>query len=497
MGKTEPVAAQGPPTLSRQGVWTRLKSVPREVIAAAALLVLYLSVYSGRFYSPDGMLMFRQAEALVFDHSIHLEHPVWGFGPIRESAYGIGLSLVYAPFVALTGLFVQHAPTSPTLVIGGQADWAFYTQELYHDPIYRFIAPIHIVIAVAAVWMVARLVLAFGFGRREALWAMAFCGVASPWLIYSRGDFAQPLEGLCWVAAFLCALKRGRGAEAGLAFAVFYAILTRPVEGSMLAAVCLVLVIPRWSVTIATAVGGATGIAATVLVDLARFGWPIHSGYPSDVGWTASPAGLAGLLWSPARGLIWWFPALLLAPVGFVVLWRFHRRLAASIGLASIALFLSSGFWSVWWGGLDWGPRLMLPGIPVLAALAGIGMTRVPSPVGIAAAAVGFLTCAPALILDIFRGYGTQAGTPSGSFDWLNYPPNQFLTWLQHRSATDILGRPLLHGDVDIYWAHVSEYKLVLAVAVLAELALLFVFIRGHSSRLRDRGRPGGRLPAG
>jgi hypothetical protein len=390
--------------------------------------------------------------------------------------------------VAVVGLFVQHVPLSPITLTGGQADWGFYTQELYHDPIYRFVAPIHAVIAVVGVWLVARLVLAMGFGRREALWAMALCGLASPWLIYSRGDFAQPLEGMCWVAAFVCALKPGRAYAAGLGFAIFYAILTRPVEGAILAAACLILVLPRLSQSIAAVAGGAAGLAATLLVDLARFGWPIQSGYGANVGWTTSPVGLAGLLWSPARGLLWWFPAMLLAAIVVAIMWRSHRRLVLSSTFAFIALLFSSGFWSVWWGGLDWGPRLMLPGIPLMAALAGVAMTRLPAVVGALAAAVGLITNAPALVLDVIRGYGAQAGGASGSFDWQSYPPVQFASWLQHRSGTDIIGRPQLRGDVDIYWAHLSQYRLIGLAAVVLELLLLFALLQSW----RLTARPGG-----
>jgi len=467
---------------------SRLRRVPSEVVAAMALLVFYASVYSGRFYSPDGMVMFRQAEALVFDHSIHLRHPVWGLAPITDSAYGLGLSLVYAPLIAVVGLFAEHAPPSPTVVVGGQADWAFYTQELYHDPIYRFIAPIHLVIAVATVWLVARLVLALGFGRRESLWAMALCGLASPWLIYSRGDFAQPLEGLCWVGALLCGLKPGRAYTAGLGFAVFYAILTRPVEGCILAAACVLLVLPRVAPVIATVAGGASGLAASVAVDLARFGWPLQSGYDPHAGWTAGLVGLAGILWSPARGLLWWFPAILMVPVGIAFMWRARRRFAVVSALASVAIFLSSGLWWFWWGGLDWGPRLILPGIPLLAALAGIGVSRLPSVVGVLAGAVGFVTCAPALILDLMRGYGSQAGTASGSFDWQSYPPVQFVSWLHHRSGLDIIGRPQLRGDVDIFWAHLPQYRLIgLAAIVLEVVLLLALFQSWRQARLDER----------
>src|SRR5258708_17475692 len=128
---------------------------------------------------------------------------------------------------------------------------------------YRYGAAVRGVIAGASAWLGARVVLALGFGRREMLWSMVFVGLASPLLIYSRGDFAQPLEGLCWLIALLCALKRGRWYTLALGFVVFYAILTRPVEGSILAAGCFVLVVGKRNHTIATVAGGAAGGGGT------------------------------------------------------------------------------------------------------------------------------------------------------------------------------------------------------------------------------------------
>src|SRR5258708_36321525 len=90
-----------------------LRRIPIEALVTLALLIVYTVVYSGRFYSPDGMVMFRQAESIVFDHSIHFRYPVWGLGPINDSSYGIGLSLVYVPLLAGLRAVLPHPPPLP------------------------------------------------------------------------------------------------------------------------------------------------------------------------------------------------------------------------------------------------------------------------------------------------------------------------------------------------------------------------------------------------
>jgi hypothetical protein len=65
--------------------------------------------------------------------------------------------------------------------------------------------------------------------------------------------------------------------------------------------------------------------------------------------------GLAGILVSPARGLLWWAP---LALVGIAVALRSERRDARIVAVTLLAnLLFLAGFFK-WWGGVGNGPRL-------------------------------------------------------------------------------------------------------------------------------------------
>ena len=46
-------------------------------LAAVALGALYLAVMSGHMFSMDGLYMERQAYALVFEHSVRFQAPLW------------------------------------------------------------------------------------------------------------------------------------------------------------------------------------------------------------------------------------------------------------------------------------------------------------------------------------------------------------------------------------------------------------------------------------
>jgi len=97
-------------------------------------------------------------------------------------------------------------------------------------------------------------------------------------------------------------------------------------------------------------------------------------------------AGLAGLLFSPSRGLLVYSPVLLfLAPA--VWLWRRARRgrVVGACALFAAAHVLVHAVWPIWWGGDCFGPRLLaetLPGlvlllVPLLEWLERIRLARV------------------------------------------------------------------------------------------------------------------------
>ncbi len=78
--------------------------------------------------------------------------------------------------------------------------------------------------------------------------------------------------------------------------------------------------------------------------------------------------GVAGLLFDPARGILWFAPLLC---VGAPIAWLFMRR-ACSLpswvaGATFAAYFLVSAAWIGWRGGSGYGPRLLLPGLAALA----------------------------------------------------------------------------------------------------------------------------------
>lgn len=128
----------------------------------------------------------------------------------------------------------------------------------------------------------------------------------------------------------------------------------------------------------------ALALIATALFNNARFGSPFNGGYRFAEGEGfiyPIPLGLFGLFISVYRGVFWYNPILLAAIPGAIMLLR--RRLPVgttpalsaqssvlstsfSLSLAAGIALAFAGWWS-WHGGIVWGPRFLIPALPVFA----------------------------------------------------------------------------------------------------------------------------------
>lgn len=118
--------------------------------------------------------------------------------------------------------------------------------NFYYQPLFAVaVGPLFIVITALSALLVWSFIRAVGFDVPTALWGFLFYGVASPAIVYSKVDFAQPLEALCWMAGLYGTVRYYQQPQPKwgvlASFALFYGTIMRPLEGAFLAAAMFAL----------------------------------------------------------------------------------------------------------------------------------------------------------------------------------------------------------------------------------------------------------------
>jgi hypothetical protein len=345
------------------------------------VIVLGLAAYygltaGGHHYSIDGILMFETAKQLLFHGTLVLDPPVvWGNATLRMSRYGLGLSLAYLPALALLAPFAEWIPHLTTVPYEASNP---FNQALYQSRPYMFSSWVNPFTAAVTAALAFRLARSLALSRGWSLAAALAYGLASPAAAYARYDFAQPLAGLALTAALLFgqAMPTARRLV-GVGVSLGAAILIRPdfvvLAGWLVGGVAVRARRISRAVLVVTPV--FAGVAVTLAINQMKYGVATATGYSSfGTLFTGRPLdvllGVLGLLVGPSHGLLIFFP---LSSLAFLGVARMLRSRGRSASLWAGLLALTVVFWgaySVWWGGWNWGPRFLLPLIPLLSVTA-------------------------------------------------------------------------------------------------------------------------------
>lgn len=286
-------------------------------------------------------------------------------GDDAVSRYGLGASVAQVPAALLAPLVERRLGPGTS------------------QPLFLLAPFLAVLLAAGAAGSVARL--AGGAPAAPGL-AVLLAGLGSPLGSYATSDFSEPLQAAALGGALALALGAVReaapGRSARLAAAAGasagFALLVK----SSLAAVAPLLLLPLLSASVhrgrrlvATAAGAAGPLAAWLAFEIVRFGAPF-AGYGGE-GFTHPLAdGLWRLLAGPNRGLLLFFPAAALAAAGLARALGTRDaplRLAAGATLAaSLVLLVTAATWWAWHGVGGWGPRLLVPAVPLLAPWAAL-----------------------------------------------------------------------------------------------------------------------------
>ena len=333
-----------PESVTRDGLLLRLQVFAVIFIGALAFALLFVRRSPDSY---DASIMLQVTQNLVTHGSVRVLHDPLGLNS-PYSTYGIGPSLLMAPFY-LAGRAVGANPVSVAMLMNAVL-WA---------------------LLVVTVTALARL--------RRSSWSQALVvaglvGVGTPLIAYVATGFSEVGVALA-IAAGLLGIEATRqqstwGPQLACA-AAGSAVLFRT-DSVLLVAPFIVGA--TWLVSNRrrrdSIIGVATlapFVAVWASYNVVRFGAPWDTGYGGQPFNHSLLAGVYGLVLSPGRGLIVYAPVLLVAAVGGVRLWRRDRLMLTVATLLLLSRVLFYAKWWGWFGGGGWGPRLVVPAVPVLA----------------------------------------------------------------------------------------------------------------------------------
>jgi hypothetical protein len=291
--------------------------------------------------SYDAQIMFQVTQSIVDHANFAVHQDPYGMNT-PYSFWGIGMSLLMAlPYWVAERL--NHAPG--VFVMGVNA---------------------------AVVSAIAVTVFALGLATRatalQSLAAAALTVFGTLLLPYVATGFSEPSVALA-IALGLFGVQTNRpvvtGAAAGFALLmrVDSAFLVAPVLG-----VAAWLAGARsWQAALRFSAGLTPAAIVTAAYDTLRFGAPWRTGYFFATFNHPLVAGLYGLLLSPAAGLFIYVPLLPIALVGlFLAMQRLPLLASTSLVLLAVRIPVYAVWvgWSAYW---VWGPRYLVPAMPVLA----------------------------------------------------------------------------------------------------------------------------------
>jgi hypothetical protein len=237
-----------------------------------------------------------------------------------------------------------------------------------------------------------------GYGPSTALITALVFGLATMAWPYAKYFFSEPLTGLCLLASAYFIMEPGSGPSGrsrwlpallagvflGLALATRFAnAVLIPIYASVMVMHSLrvrgvkgwtgigvnpsLLLTATWRRLVAFGLPLMLWIVVIAVYNYLRFGNPLTTGYLPEESFSAPwILGIVGQLFSPGRGIVFYSPILLACLAALPRFVRRHRLLAVLVLATAGCYLLLYGKWFMWHGGFAWGPRFLVPVIPLL-----------------------------------------------------------------------------------------------------------------------------------
>lgn len=363
----------------------------------------------------DGMVTFMITESMALKHTpqLHPEIPTISNANGTNRVYTM-LDFEVGNYKALTGKYVQWTSmlkpaepvfTSRSLLLPVIAvPFYFVANLLSLNPVsFIGLSVNSTIIALTALVIFCFSLDLHGSKRIAFILGLIFTG-CSFILPYNTSLFPQPLQALCIVSgvfllykarhnhpSFICIFTSNKGTKnktgyfySGLAALFFgFSVFASPISGLFVPAFIICsLIYLRHNKKLLLCFLVILGVLLILVgvLNYLRFGSFSEFGYGThyetfslNKGWT----GLVGLLLSPGKGLFFYFPAIVFLPIAI----KFSLR--ENIGLSFLTIYILGVVWlyfgtlevngesRFWSGAIAWGPRYLVPALPLVVILLG------------------------------------------------------------------------------------------------------------------------------
>ncbi len=315
------------------------------------LLIVYLLTFNGQFTSIDELNLYSMAESLVQTGTPtvpQIEFAAY-HNPVGEHEIGFPLAATPLYWIAVRTRTINN----------------IYTVMLLN--------PLLVAMTSGFVFLCAKRLNYSSIGSTVAAFAYGLGSLGWP---YALSFYREPLVGFLWVAGIYGVLSwriTGRNWMGGLG--ILSVILSVLVKINVLFSIPFLFLITQkddltWKRR--TFLIWAVAVAAVLVTFPFLYRWRTggewaYSRVFANINLSRILLRIYGQLFSPIKGLIFYMPSTALVAPALYQLKKDHLSIALGITLTFLSLLVATSFYATWYGGQSWGPRLLVPILPVLS----------------------------------------------------------------------------------------------------------------------------------